>query len=63
MLSPKLVAMLHNARKHFRSPKTVEFDTYVDVTTCIPGGILKSGDKMKNTPGTPEGANYENHKK
>ena len=50
------------ARKHFRFPWRVEFGTYVDVTACIPGDIIKPGDKLGNTPGAPEGANYENHK-
>ena len=27
------------------------------------GDIIKPGDKLGNTPGAPEGANYENHKK
>ena len=35
----------------------------MDVTACIPGDIIKPGDKLGNTPGAPEGANYENHKK
>ena len=34
----------------------------MDVTACIPGDIVKPGDKLGNTPGAPEGANYENHK-
>ena len=34
----------------------------MDVTACIPGDIIKSGDKLGNTPGAPEGANDENHK-
>ena len=43
------------ARKHFRSPKRVEFGTYVAVTACILGDIIKPGDKLGNTPVAPEG--------
>ena len=50
-------------RKHFRSPKKAEFGTYVDVTACIAGDIIKPGDKLGNTPGAPEGASYKNHNK
>ena len=35
----------------------------MDVTACIPGDIIKPGDKLGNTPGAPDEANYENHKK
>ena len=31
------------------------------LTACIPGDIIKPGDKLGNTPGEPEGASYENH--
>ena len=33
----------------------------MDVTACIPGDIIKPGDKLGNTPGATEGPNYENH--
>ena len=26
----------------------------MDVTACIPGDIINSGDKLRNTPGAPE---------
>ena len=51
-----------HARKHFRSPLRVEFGIHVDVTACIPGDMIKPGDKLGNTPGAPEGENYENLK-
>ena len=35
----------------------------MDVTACIPGDVIKPRDKLRNTPGVLEGANYENHKK
>ena len=35
----------------------------MDVTACILDDIIKPGDKLGNTLGAPEGANYENHKK
>ena len=34
----------------------------MDVTACIPGDIIKPGEKLGNTPGAPEGAS-ENHNK
>ena len=33
----------------------------MDVTACIPGDIIKPGDKLANIPRAPEGTNYENH--
>ena len=34
----------------------------MDVTACILGDIIKPGDKLRNTPGVLEGANYGNRK-
>ena len=59
--SPKFVATLENT---FTLPiKRVEFGSYVDVTACILGDIIKPRDKLGNTPGVPKGASYENHNK
>ena len=51
------------ARKHFRSPERVEFCTYVDVTACIPGDVIKHRDKLGNTPGVPEGGELSKSQK
>ena len=37
------------------------FGTYVDGTAYILVDIIKPRDKLRNTPGVPEGTNYENH--
>ena len=58
VLRSKVVATLENT---FALPR-VEFGTKVDVTARISGDIMKPGDKLRNTPGTPEGVNYEKHK-
>ena len=58
--SPKFVDTLENT---FALPKQIEFGTYMDVTARIPGDIIKPGDKLGNTTGSPEGANCENHTK
>ena len=43
------------ARKHFRSPKIVEFGTHVDLIACTPPDINKPGDILRNPSGALEG--------
>ena len=43
------------ARKHFRSPKIVEFGTHVDLIACISPDINKPGNILRNPSGALEG--------
>ena len=42
-------------RKHFRSPKIVEFGTHVDLIACTLPDINKPGDILRNPAGALEG--------